>query len=807
MATDTLDAVIGRVMYHEPSKWNPAGIPFLIARTTAGQTIKGEMLRPVEGEPYRFYGEWKPQKNRNGETAFEFHSYEAVIERSVGGQEQYLAAHVDGIGRVKAAALAEHFGPDTIDILSADPERAREVAGITDRIVDALRSHFEEQEKHKLDPRAVAKLMDLFARDGHRVSKKVIKLLVKDFGPNAPEIIQTNPYALIDYPGCGWKTVDAFGLTTAKYDPHGPERQRAALLEALNSVTDEGHTVAFRAEVEARAGRLLNYPPEPSAWAALVGEGKMVDLPGGRCADPRLHHAENEIKAMVADLSAAVGPLGFDLDASGLAADQVAALETVANHGVCALVGPPGTGKSYTVARIIRSFLAHGIRDIVVVAPTGKAAKRAAELLAGAKIDPETVPAMTVHKALAPAPSDEAAGVPAAHAKVGRGREAFRFAKGPDDPIDAQFVVVDETSMVDARLMMHLLSAIAPGTRVLFVGDQNQLPSVGPGSVLRDLIAGGLPTAELRDIKRSDGGGRVVRACHAIVAGREPEPAPVLAPPTENWLHIEENDPARIADVIVELHRHANKYDPLWGYQVVSAQKAKHPFACDNLNARLSDLLNPDPSGRATSDDPAAPPFRPGDKVIRTKNGLVAELFEAVPFDRPEWRWGGKEWTIGETPVVNGDMGTVRDIVIQGDKSFAVVEFRDPARLCRIPYGDHHLALAYAVTVHKAQGSGFPVVIVPCHTSFYFDQRSEQGLWCRELYYTAISRAEHILITVGQWAAVRQAIARPTVHVRRTRLAALLRGEDADAMPVPNFPPAGLSLGGPALNFDMESAS
>lgn len=771
---ETLDGVISRILYHKPSKWSPAGTPYLIARLASGATVKGECRKPVEGQLYRFFGSYKPQRGRD-EHAFEFESFEAIVDRSEAGSADYLATHVDGIGRIKATALANHFGADTLDVLRTDPDRALEVTGITDRIIEAIRQHFAEI---TIDPRAHAKLIDLFNQGDHRVSKRVVKALLQDFRSDAPAKILENPYILLAYPGIGWKTADSFAMTTAKYDPQGLERHKAAIVEAIEQVTLEGHTFALKPEIVSRVYKLIDAEPRWDAWHALLTEQEVAG-DGERYSLPSLWEAEQTIASRLACLETTARPLKFNLDPDDLAGDQLTALDVIQENGVCLLIGPPGCGKSYLVARVIKSLARHGIRSIRVVAPTGKAAKRAAELLTGAGLDINQFPCTTIHKALGPVPSMAREGVPDDSAKVGRGRDGFGFTHNEDNTLDVNVLIVDETSMVDVRLGNSLLSAIATGTRVLFVGDQNQLPSVGPGSMLRDLIEAGLPTAELTEIKRSDGGGRVVRACHAIKDGREPQPAVALMPPTENWIHIEESDPNRIAATIVELHELASRFDPVWDYQVVSAQKAKHAFACENLNRLLSLQLNPPPAEDAEPNNEIPVPFRFNDKIIRRKNGVVGQLKPATEDEIAEggedWRWDRHGWNIDECAVVNGDMGTVLDVVIEERQSWVIVRFRDPERLCRIAYSDHHLQQAYAITVHSAQGSGFPVVIVPVHTAFYWDARTGQGLFNRELLYTAISRAEQVLVTVGQWAAVRAAIGRQTVHRRRTRLADLLR--------------------------------
>lgn len=773
---EKLDGTLSRVMFHAPSKYDAAGAKYLIARTAAGQTIKGSMDRPVIGAQYRFWGEFKPQSGRD-ETAFVFESYDPVIDESSTGAETLLRDHIDGIGRAKAAAIAEHFGDETLAILRETPERAREVRGISDAIVDAIRTYFE---KARFDPAAYARLVDMFNKSGHRISKKVLNALIKDFRSNAPDKVIANPYILLTYPGVGWPTADSFAMATAGYDPDGIKRHCAAILEAFEPIIREGHTFATKVEIRAGVVKLINRMPRPDAWDRLIAEGEITG-DGERFSITKIWVAEDAIATTLASLHRAAKPLPFALDTGGLASDQVDAIRTIEASGVCLLVGPPGTGKSYTIARAIKGLIDGGITGIRVTAPTGKAAKRAAELLVGAGIDPDAIPCTTIHRALAPTPTALSPGVPQESAKSGRGRDKFEFARGPGSPLDESVIVVDETSMVDVSLMRSLLSAIKPGSRVIFVGDENQLPSVGPGSTLRDMLTSGIPVAELRDIKRSDGGGRVVRACHAIKDGRSPAPAQALDLPTENWIHIEANDPAEIASTIVSLYDRFGKFDPTWDVQVISAQKGKHAFACENLNGLLADRLNPlDPS---QAEDPNGPPFRPGDKVVRLKNSTVDELIPRKPGGfNPDWFWGDRGYDIGDTAVVNGDLGQIEAIATDRDgKSWILVAFRDPDRFVRLPYSDHNLIRAYAMTVHKCQGSGWPVVIVPVHTAFYWDSRTGTGLWSRELVYTAISRAEKALITVGQWGAIAAAISRKTVHQRRTRLADLLaraiRGE------------------------------
>lgn len=767
---ESMDGSISRVMWSGTSKWDPAGEAYSIIKLANGSTVKGKMSEPKVGWNYRFFGEWKPQKGGYGD-AFEFSAFEPLVDRSTAGQAEYLATFVDGIGRTKSAALVEALGVDTLDILRTDPGRALSVPGITQGIVDAIVEHFGRQQ---IDPIAFARLTDIFNSGEHRISRKTIEQIVKDFGSNAPDKVLKNPYLLLTYPRIGWKLADSFAMTTAQYDPCGVERQKAAIAEAVEQVLLEGHTFAVIAEVEAKTYSLIGMMPDMMAIEAAAEEGAII-IDGEAISVPRVWEAESEIARHLARISANATPLDFELSREGLAGDQIAAIDVIQNNGVCLLIGPPGCGKSYTIAKVVRSLKDNGIESVRIVAPTGKAAKRASELLEKVgKFPVGCIPSTTIHKALSPVHSTAPSGVPSESAKFGRGRDAFDFGHDEDDPLDCQYLIIDESSMVDVKLGASLLAAVPSGCRVVFVGDENQLPSVGPGSMLRDLIEAGLPTALLTEIKRSDGGGRVVKACHAIKDGREPEPAPEISLPTENWVHIEHSDPAAISRTIVELHDMVREgQDPKWRIQVISAQKSKHAFACDHLNYLLSQKLNP-PSPSDQSNENFAPPFRVADKVIRVKNGVVDQLNPARFDDAADYDWDGKSWDVEECPIVNGDMGTVLDIVQESRGASVIVLLRDPERIVRIPYSEHNLNLAYAVTVHKAQGSGFPVTIMPVHTAFHWDSRSNTGLFCRELFYTGISRAEEILVTVGQWAAVRAAIGRKTVGNRRTRLQQLV---------------------------------
>lgn len=785
---ESLDCTLKKICFHKASQYNPAGVPFLIGSTTTGQSIKGEMRKPIEYQKYRLWGEWRPQKN-GYEPAFEFLHYEAIVDQSESGFSEYLSQFVDGLGPVKSRALVDAFGMETLKILRETPERALEVKGITQEIVDSIQTYFAENPE--VDPVAYATLIEMFK--GHKVPKKIVPLLIKYWGSNAPSLLKEKPYFLLQLPRLGWKTVDSFAMSQmVAYPQAGLDRQKAALVEALSRILSEGHTIASKIDVECGVFRLINMLPAEEAWQSALGDSLIARrvLANGDEAYtlPKLAEAEEEIARRIGMLAFAAAPLPAPLPDAGLLTGQRAALRLIETHGVVIVAGAPGTGKTYTVTRALAGLAEMGFRSIRFVAPTGKAAKRAAELLEHALPGIE-IKSTTIHRALGPRPASTPEGVPAEIAKHGRGREAFGFYHNENNPLEASIVVVDEASMLDVSLACKFLQALAPGTRLIIVGDPNQLPSVGPGSVLRDLIAAGIPTATLTEVQRNCG--TIVSACHAIMKGQPPEPVRKIDLANgANWIHFEMSDPAAIAAKIVDLHQTTKTFDPVWDMQVISPEKRKEHIGCGPLNEKLSVILNKLQSWHQ-ADAPAdekigyEQDFKVGDKVVRTKNGMCDEMTRTEEDDdtRPDWHWGGDAWKLDEVDIVNGDMGDVVDIATVGDRTFIVVDFVSPRRRCRLPYVDHHLTAAYALTTHKCQGSGFPYVILPVHNSFFFDPRRGVGLWNREMIYTMFSRAERLLVTVGPRAAIDTAVSRPNVGQRQTRLRELVEAQRAKEQP------------------------
>jgi exodeoxyribonuclease V alpha subunit len=355
---ESLDGILSRIVFHKPSKWSRTGSKYLIGRLHSGVTVKGEMDDPREGENYRFYGEMRDQKGYD-DPAFEFETFEVVIDQTTSGVVQYLKSYVSGLGIVKAQAIVDSFGDETFHVLRTDPERTLNVHGITSKIVDSIREHFKELERRKrFDPVAYAKLIDLFA--GHRVPKNVIKDLVNLYSSDAPKKVIGNPYLLLSFPRMGWKTVDSFALSVVKFDPEGLERHAAAIMESFLRLAGDGHTHAPKLTVDSEAFNLLGSVPKGSAWTLLISDGDVMCWPEDPAtkspatfAMTKYASAEKEIAERLLILTKSVlfvrCPIGID----GLKPAQVDAVRLIEEHGVCLLCGAPGTGKSHTIARFI----------------------------------------------------------------------------------------------------------------------------------------------------------------------------------------------------------------------------------------------------------------------------------------------------------------------------------------------------------------------------------------------------------------------------------------------------------------------
>jgi len=405
---------------------------------------------------------------------------------------------------------------------------------------------------------------------------------------------------------------------------------------------------------------------------------------------------------------------------------QNKALQTVQQNKISLLIGYPGTGKT-TITREIVSWAKDQDYSIALASPTGKAAHVLSEAC--------NHPASTIHRLLQPQVSHK------------NGKLQFYFQHDSDNPLPYTFIIIDECSMIGNDLMSSLLQAIDPEkTKVLLVGDAVQLPSVQPGNVLHDLIAcNAIPCVELTKVFRH--GGAIIDFCTAIRCNQPYDLPKSLDPESgHNYIHIECSAPQAIHDTIVKLatvNMPRRGYDTTKDVQILSPVNSKTVLSCDALNESIQDIVNK----QAPQDCIENSVFRLGSKVINTKN-----IYDAVSAND---NGNGKEM------ILNGDMGKIVDL--RGTEKAMVVEFQNPDRKILISKYHHYLKLAYSLTIHRSQGSQFPVVLLPVHTSFAYHTN-------RALLYTAVSRAQDILITVGQRSAVRQAVRNVKVYNRKTML-------------------------------------
>jgi len=716
---ESINGILSHIHFHKNG--------FLIGRLDSGEGVLGDMEAPSPGQEYRFRGDWvdNPKYGRQ----FKFITYQAEIPQTTDGIYRYIVKTAKWVGPEIGHHIVEAFGDKTLEVLKHDPLRvATCIKGITLERAEEISGNLLENEHIEA---AQVELEGILG--GHHLPKKTISQLIEKYKSDAAVKVRKDPYILQEVRGVGFPTADRVATATG-IDPQSATRRMAATVHVLKEAAESrGHVWLPLEKYEEKLQALIGIP---SDGIALETPGVFLDRE--MVALEELAKDEKDVAGIIEMLlhKEIVEPVVVNLE--GLAEDQQAALIQALGKKVFILTGAPGTGKTFTLQRMIQEF---EVRDLVVrlAAPTGKAAKRMTEVIGR--------DASTIHRLLEPEPQKTSEGL------------RFSFTRGSGNPILAHVVVIDEFSMVDISLAASLMRALDKGTRLIIVGDHYQLPSVGPGSVLRDLLAASVPSFELTQIKRNTGD--IVQACHAIKDGRRISPSPSLDPEKGlNLRHIEEDDPFRIQEIIRDLvvnrlPQRPEGYDPVWDVQVLSPMNEKTLLSCLHINELLQKALNP--YGKEIK----GTPFRIRDKVIQRKNETIGEVF-----------------------VVNGDLGTLSFYDDQPKRSrfgtreptFKMgVDFQDPDRQALISLKDHHLALAYCLTIHKMQGSESPVIIIPVHNSF-------GGFFNRELIYTAISRARDICITVGQWGALEQAATRIGNNRRITRLTELIKGGPNDGI-------------------------
>jgi exodeoxyribonuclease V alpha subunit len=717
--SDQLSGTIERVTFHNPENG------FIVLRVEARGirgpvTVVGQTPRAVAGEFVEASGKWTDDPEFGKQ--FKADSLRILPPSTVEGIEKYLGSGlVKGIGPVYARKIVAVFGARTLQVIDESPTFLKEIRGIGAKRIQLIRESWRQQQ-------AVRDIMVFLQSNG--VGSAHAARIYKTYGDRALDLVKTNPYRLADdIWGIGFQTADQLALRLG-FERQSIERAQAALRHILQEASSDGHCGYPEERVwqdaEKATGIDLNVLRD--AAQRLIEQQELI-RETERTPEPwlylrKFYHAETGVAERLLHLKQGTHPLpAVDVDvalawiekkmALTLAASQREAIRQAATQKVLVITGGPGVGKTTLVRGILELFLAKKLRG-ALCAPTGRAAKRLAESTGQT--------ASTIHRLLE-------------FDQRGPQRNAER-------PLELDFLVVDEMSMVDIVLMHQLLRALPATACLILVGDADQLPSVGPGAVLADIIASkAVPIVRLTEIFRQAQESGIVRAAYRVQEGVMPESAP--AEKLGDFYFVEVESPAVILERIITLIRERIParfgLDPFQDVQVLTPMN-RAELGVKNLNLRLQAVLNPPEAQDGPEVIRFGWSFRLGDKVLQTRNNYTKEVF-------------------------NGDLGRVRAIDL--DDTALTVDFDGRAVVYDFDELDE-LTLAYALTIHKSQGSEYPAVILPLHTQHYL-------LLQRNLLYTAITRGRKLVVVVGSRQALRLAVERHNTSQRCTALARRLR--------------------------------
>ena len=712
-----LRCVVERITFQNPEngysviRCRAGGYPELV-------TVVGTMPDVHVGSVLSLDGYWKvdPKYGRQ----FSVSSFEETLPATAYGIEKYLGSGmIKGIGPKYAHEIVAKFGTDTLDIIEEDPDRLLEVYGIGPVRIERIKQSWQEQKE-------IRNIM-LFLQ-GHDVSTGHATKIYKTYGDRSLEIVKENPYRLADdIWGIGFRTADTIAEKLG-FSHEEPVRLRSGILYTLNQMADDGHCFATRDMLVSEGAELLDVDSsfiEPVLDEMILKEDVITEIYPGEDGEnrtaiylPPFYYSETGTAKRLAEIYEGERQITiFDEGIfsrirrmTGIEYDenQLDAIRTALTSKVMLLTGGPGTGKTTTTLGIIMAFREQGAH-ILLAAPTGRAAKRLSEATG--------IEAKTIHRMLEAKPPEG-------------------YQRNTENPLDGDVLIVDECSMIDIMLMYNLLKAVPDTMTLVLVGDVDQLPSVGAGNVLRDIIDSKcFPVVRLTKIFRQAQQSRIIMNAHRINRGQMPD---LSNGRNTDFFFMPEEETEKIPETIVDLvkNRLPGHYGVKPGSIQVLTPMQRGPIGAANLNQVLQESLNSEGDGLRRG----GYVFRIGDKVMQIRNDYDKEVF-------------------------NGDIGTVSSIdmedrILTADYDGRLVSY-DVTELDEI-------VLAYATTIHKSQGSEYPIVIMPIAMSHFV-------MLQRNLVYTGVTRAKKILVMIGTKKALAYAIHNVTVKKRNTLLKRRLR--------------------------------
>lgn len=667
------------------------------SKTNSIVSIVGTMPTVKVGQSLKIEGIWETHPKYGQQ--FKIISYKETLPATVDGIKKYLKSGiVKGIGPSTADRMVDHFKTEVLEIIEKYPEKLLEVQGIGESRAALICNAWKYNH-------AARTLMQLLQESGVKTS--YCAKMLKKYGTDAVDVVRNDPYRLTtDIPGIGFYIADRIALRLG-VSSDDPKRVRTCIIHVMQQFTNEGHVFAYEHRLIEDCERLYQLAPDVSRYSMekLVADGELVienspDTAGSKIIYLRdFHQAEtgisNRLKAL---MSVPTIPCSIDAEristevqkklAIALSAEQIDALEKILSYRVVIITGGPGTGKTTLIRSINAIFEVLG-KKVLLAAPTGRAARRLSEVT---RRD-----AKTIHRLLEVNFLDG------------------RFNKNRDNPLDADAVIIDEASMVDTLLMFHLINAVPMTAVLVLVGDVFQLPSIGPGNVLSDIIKSDqMPVFYLKKIFRQAHKSPIVLNAHRIRNGELPVFTPMVdSKDLSEFYFLEQDDPITVASTVVKLCTKTIpenfSLDPVQDVQVLTPMH-KGIVGTTHLNQVLQDVLNPNP----VIIDTMGNTFKIGDKVMHLKNNYQKEVF-------------------------NGDIGTIS--AVNPKENIFSVDYYGRTVIYAFEEMDE-ISLAYAISVHKSQGSEYPAVILPIVVQHYV-------LLQRNLLYTAITRGKRLVILIG----------------------------------------------------------